>query len=333
MPSVFVYSASGREARVHYKKTIVDGVRIAEVRPYLAPDAKLLDALEQACTGDGRVYLWAGKSTLPEAHNRGHDERFWDMMEPGDLALAYAEKSLKAASVIIGKVKNVAIGNHCWPNPERPYDLIYFLSKPVFFELPVQSATDQSGRPYFGQVYQGLRRVGRSDEIAADFGSLKRFAREGLGLTGFDSWDVAAGQGYVRDAKRRKSIERYAVSMATKQYESEGYDITDTGDEQPYDLSCVKDGTEVRVEVKGTQGRGDTIILTGGEVRHSQSEECQVDLFVVSGIVVTRNPAGEYETAGGQVRCHLRSWFPEGHRLKATEYCYSLDGIDNRGAS
>jgi hypothetical protein len=119
------------------------------------------------------AYCWGGRSG-------GQDERYFERMAVGDLILAYRARSIVAAAFLVDKLRNKSLGTSLWPDEQnRPYDFVYFFSEPQM--------VDQSIKPlgrYFGQVYQGLRRLPSSEGILEEFGSFKNFVWDVLGGTG-----------------------------------------------------------------------------------------------------------------------------------------------------
>jgi hypothetical protein len=132
------------------------------------------------------------------------------------------------------------------------------------------------------------------------------------------------GQGRINDPILRRAIEMRAVELATKHYLAAGFEVEDTGAFESYDLRCSKAGKEIRVEVKGTTGQGKSIQLTTNEVKHAQSRESRVDLFIVSGIEIIRSPGG-LQAIGGTIR-HLEDWFPFDEHLQPASYTYTVPG-------
>ncbi len=91
-------------------------------------------------------------------------------------------------------------------------------------------------------------------------------------------------QGYILDSKLRKKIELYAMKKAEKYFESEGFVVEDCSTTRPFDLSCTKGKLRKYVEVKGTQGTGESIFLTSGEVDFARKNKKQMILFIVHSI-------------------------------------------------
>jgi len=131
------------------------------------------------------------------------------------------------------------------------------------------------------------------------------------------------GQGTIPDSKTRKAIENYAMSMAIAHYTSAGYQVKDTSREKPYDLACYRGEETLRVEVKGTQSEGKTVLLTMGEVDNARTPDIRTDLFVVGRIRVTKTQKGP-ELTGGKVVCQIKRWIPDDDALTPTEFRYEV---------
>jgi hypothetical protein len=131
------------------------------------------------------------------------------------------------------------------------------------------------------------------------------------------------GQGYVLDKWKRRAIEMRAMALAQEHYEALGYAVRDTSAARPYDLLCVRGGTqEIRVEVKGTCGSGDRVKLTIGEVTNARGDGWRTDLFVVSRIEVQ----GEQRSSvavGGEPRV-VEGWKPVSTDLTPLTFEYRV---------
>lgn len=163
-----------------------------------------------------------------------------------------------------------------------------------------------------------------------------RFLLDGYGgdMEEFDdlggsATDRPRGQGFLADAKRRKAIEDRAVQVAMDRYRQEygaDVEIRDTGASHPYDLELCPDGLTIRVEVKGTTGLGDTVILTRGEVDNANNQKTgdyRVDFVLVTNIAVTKE-FGAYQADGGNVSVWEKGWMPGEHNMEPTQYRYSV---------
>lgn len=126
------------------------------------------------------------------------------------------------------------------------------------------------------------------------------------------------GQGRQLDPARRKAVEQYAMTLAKQAYT----DAEDTSATESFDLRTYEDGVEVRVEVKGTVGKGEYVLVTANEVENSRGRYWRTDLFVVSNIEL-KYENGEYLASKGDIR-PLRGWTAEPQDLTPTQYRYRV---------
>ncbi|HEX8864945.1 MAG TPA: DUF3578 domain-containing protein, partial [Lentzea sp.] len=97
------------------------------------------------------------------------------------------------------------------------------------------------------------------------------------------------GQGFRLSAEQRLAIERRAVAVATLYLTEEGYEVTDVGATESYDLDAWRGEQHLFVEVKGTTttwADDSEIILTKNEVDLHLREYPNNMLVIVSGIVL-----------------------------------------------
>lgn len=75
--------------------------------------------------------------------------------------------------------------------------------------------------------------------------------------------------GFQSNIEIRKAVEKYAMEKAQKSLKALGYkDFVDTARYECFDYTCQKNGGLHYVEVKGTQTKGESLILTRNEVEH-----------------------------------------------------------------
>jgi len=120
-------------------------------------------------------------------------------------------------------------------------------------------------------------------------------------------------------------VETGAIGIAIAFYEDDGYSVTDVSRYQSYDLECTKSGTEVHVEVKGTTGIGDHILLTRNEVIHAM-EFPGAALFVVNKIERTHSVSGTCQASSGETSELLHPWKIDQGALEPMAYSYNLLG-------
>lgn len=129
-------------------------------------------------------------------------------------------------------------------------------------------------------------------------------------------------QGYATAVPVRRAVEGRAMELARATYAAE-WDIEDVSAWAPFDLRCVRPGyPERHVEVKGTTGKGQTILLTRNEVEHARGA-IETDLVIVTGIKLQRSDEGVVKATGGTVRV-IASWHPEASAMNALAFEYSV---------
>lgn len=132
------------------------------------------------------------------------------------------------------------------------------------------------------------------------------------------------GQGIRLSTEERRAIELHAVEVATETLEASAWNVEDVSAYRPYDLDCTQEEATLRVEVKGTTGDGESILLTPGEVAHAHAHAESVALIVVSQIQLAREEeSGELIAEGGVVR-RLEPWDIDAGELRPTGYEYKL---------
>jgi hypothetical protein len=129
------------------------------------------------------------------------------------------------------------------------------------------------------------------------------------------------GQKRRKSAAERKAIELHAMYEATRFFEKLGFSVIDTSANHPYDLLCKKENDLAYVEVKGTTGSGDSILLTSGEVEHARIHRDKTVLYILFSIEVADE--GMEPLASGGVERVFWKWAPEDNQL--TPKSYSCD--------
>jgi hypothetical protein len=108
-------------------------------------------------------------------------------------------------------------------------------------------------------------------------------------------------QGLVADSKIRKAIEDRAMQLAEEYYRRRFFSVENTAKTEPFDFRCKNGTDEVRVEVKGSMGRANQVLVTIGEVDNASGTAWRTDLFIAGNIRVVQTPCGPVGE-GGTVR-------------------------------
>ena len=129
--------------------------------------------------------------------------------------------------------------------------------------------------------------------------------------------------GFCADPVLKKAIEMQAVHQAMAHYSAAGYSVEDVGAHESYDLRAIR-GDEIRhVEVKGSQGHVQKVILTRNELTHADEFD-RTDLVVVADIEWERRMDGSITTKNGFMSV-FPDWRPAPENLRPLSYEYFLD--------
>ncbi|SFT96358.1 protein NO VEIN domain-containing protein [Arthrobacter sp. ov118] len=129
--------------------------------------------------------------------------------------------------------------------------------------------------------------------------------------------------GFCADPILKKAIEMQAIRQASAQYEAAGYSVEDVGAFRSYDLLVTRGDEERHVEVKGSQGYVQKVILTRNEIAHA-NDFGTTDLVVVADIQWERHLDGSISTEDGTMSVYP-DWRPSPENLKPLSYEYFLD--------
>ena len=133
---------------------------------------------------------------------------------------------------------------------------------------------------------------------------------------------VTSHQGFGLTAAERRVIEKHAVKLAIEHLTILGYtEIEDVGDRESFDLRAFSPGKQIAVEVKGSTGAANTVILTKNEVWFQKEAYPLNGLFVVSNIQLTKG--NEIFALGGDIN-FVSPWLIDESSLKAVSYEYQV---------
>lgn len=132
-----------------------------------------------------------------------------------------------------------------------------------------------------------------------------------------ETGEVAKGQGFVIDSVLRGVIETHAMGRAIAYFKSVGYRVEDHHQGHPYDLLLTKDSNRRYVEVKGTLTKGESVLVTPGEVDFARRNN--TILFILHDITVDKTN----HASGGSSRIE-DPWRPTDDKLSPTGYLYRV---------
>ena len=127
------------------------------------------------------------------------------------------------------------------------------------------------------------------------------------------------GQGRGLSGRGRRAGEIRAMELAIAHYARRWETVEDVASTRSYDLECRSGDRFLRVEVKGTTGGGDAVLLTANEVAHARAHAPHVALFVVGGIQLRCEPGADPVASGGSVRI-FEPWVVDACGLRPVAY-------------
>ena len=129
---------------------------------------------------------------------------------------------------------------------------------------------------------------------------------------------AGSGQAYGLTQPERRSVELRAMDVARQHLESEGFAVRDVSATESFDLLAKGPDGEFFVEVKGTTGSCESILLTAPEVALHRRHYPHNALMLVHGINIDR--AANPPVASGGTLNVIRPWFVRPEALEPTAY-------------
>jgi hypothetical protein len=130
---------------------------------------------------------------------------------------------------------------------------------------------------------------------------------------------AAPGQGFLASAPLRRAVERRAMALAIRHFEEAGWLVEDVSATSSFDLLCTKGRDRRYVEVKGTTGAGEQIILTQRELEFARRNRSDMSLAVISGIELKNGKTDQAAASGGYLRV-IDGWAPEPAQVTPISY-------------
>ncbi len=155
---------------------------------------------------------------------------------------------------------------------------------------------------WLGTIYEQVRLGRGPDANIRQAEEVQQTIKRGLGANG------TSGQGFGLSANERKAVEHWSMKLARQRLAELGFKgVKDTSATAPYDFEGTFEGKKHIIEVKGTTGTGDVIILTSNEVAAQTAAYPFNCLVIVEGVELERADRSEPQASGGRVRA-LRGW-------------------------
>ena len=166
------------------------------------------------------------------------------------------------------------------------------------------------------------------DQIATYFPKFKSkiASFEEEAIAAFESSNQKRGQEFA-SKEVRDIIERYSMDKAKNYFSNNGYHVEDHHTTSPYDLLCRRKKEEYYIEVKGTQSKGNQVLLTANEVRWIDLHPQNMKLFILHSIEVAKKQ-NKLTASGGEVLV-IEPWKLRRENLLPIGYRYDLSDNSN----
>lgn len=167
-------------------------------------------------------------------------------------------------------------------------------------------------------IYEGDRLSRSPDAPAQEFQAAQAIIQKAYSPARTNG----VGQGFGLSAAERKAVELRAMEVARTHLEALGFTVRDCSANSPFDFEAKRGEEQIIVEVKGTTGLGQAILLTHGEVAAHQAAFPNNALLVVHSIELARHdhvPRAE----GGLLEAYM-PWEIKQSALRAVAYQYAL---------
>jgi hypothetical protein len=128
---------------------------------------------------------------------------------------------------------------------------------------------------------------------------------------------IETSAGFETNPRIRQAIEQHSVQAARRYFEKLGYKVHPKG--KPYDLLCVKNGSQKFVEVKGTRTDGSVVALTRNEVDFLRANAGSAAMFVLHSIKLRSGK--EPKAFGGRMKL-VEPWDPSCGELKPITFFF-----------
>lgn len=258
---------------------------------------------------DGNLRIW-GVPRGPKSLTANK----WNQITEGDICVFLVDGNLIGYSMVQIKFQSESIASQIWPSERE------FPKKQYLFTLSDLKCIDNELNPISLKIWKKAKfEVSNFDVLenakSAEFISSLSFPSKSVPI-------VNDSQAFGLSSAERKAIELHAVDAAIEFLKEKGYsEIQDVGSIYSYDLYASGPDGRLHVEVKGTTGKGEKVILTRNEVAFQKSCYPENALVIVSDIVISFEDG--LSTSGGKVE-FISPWNIDDSNLAPISFEYSV---------
>jgi len=289
-----------------FQKTIILGIYLNSLQPILF--IKLFELL-QRIHANGPFPIWGVASG-----EKSSEANKWNRIGDNDVVLFARNNKMLGYAIVKTKFQSESVARELWPDLHSSQIRQYLFTLEKYVEID-------------DQINRLLEPICRRGKFQFDSFQLieNQFSLEfirALGLEEIELTDESAVQGFGLTATEKKSIEQRAVKLAIEHLSMLGYtEIEDVGDKESFDLRAVSPEKQISVEVKGSTGVANSVVLTRNEVSFQKDAYPLNGLFVVSNIELIRGT--KVSAQGGDIK-FISPWLIDESSLKAISYQYRI---------
>jgi len=289
-----------------FEKSVVLGIHSNSLQPILF--IKLYELL-QGIHGDGPFPIWGVASG-----EKSSEANKWNRIEDNDVVLFARNNKTLGYAIVKTKFQSENVARELWPDLHTSEIRQYLVTLEKYVEID-------------DPINRLLEPICRRGKFQLDSFQLidNQFSLElirALGLEEIEVTSISSGQGFGLTAAEKKAVELHAVKLAIEHLTMLGYtEIEDVGDKESFDLRALSSEKQINVEVKGSTGAANSVILTKNEVSFQKDAHPLNGLFIVSNIELTRGE--KISTQGGDIQ-FISPWLIDESSLTAISYQYQI---------
>jgi len=287
-----------------FEQTVLNGVSIEDLRPNLF--TKLFDSLE-LIHGQGEFPVWG----VPRG-SKSVEANKWNKVEENDVALFVKQGVFVGFAKVRAKFQSENIARELWQNlpDEEPRQYLFTLEKLFQIDSELNKALGLVQRKYKVEV---------ENFQVMDLQHSLEFLKL---LSSLIKSNFSQAQGFGLNSAEKNVVEKHAVQTAIKYLLNSGYlEVKDVGDTQSFDLLAIGPSGQLCVEVKGSTGPNQSVVLTRNEVQFQLDAYPNNALFVLSEIELNR--VEPITAQGGKIE-FISPWKIDKSKLNPISYDYKF---------
>lgn len=305
MTKIVIVPVSSSDEISMFGSTVIHGVNINLLQPVLF--IKLYELLKRVHRNSNfPIWGFASGEKSSEANK-------WNRIQDNDLSLFVRDNKFIGYAIVKKKFQSENVARELWPNLQSSEIRQYLLTFENFVEI------DARTNRTLHSIFEKSKLVLDSFQLIDNKFSLELISAIGLEQP---KASESSTQGFGLTAAEKKVIELYAVKLAIEHLSMLGYTkIEDVGDQESFDLRAISPDNQICVEVKGSTGSANSVVLTKNEVDFQKKAYPLNGLFVVSNIELIREE--NVFAQGGKIE-FLSPWLIAESSLKVISYEYQV---------